>query len=52
MAGLLLGRLGADLLLMAGDDRRQDLGCFQVHYLFAHKREDWFVHVTVRCRAG
>jgi len=46
VAGRLLGPLGAHLLLMAGDDRRQDLGVFQVHYLFEHRRDDWFVNVT------
>jgi len=46
VAGVLLSELGADLLLMAADDRRADAGCYQVHYLFDHKRDDWFVHVT------
>jgi Ni,Fe-hydrogenase III large subunit/Ni,Fe-hydrogenase III component G len=46
VADALQTRLGADLLLMAADDRRADAGCFRVHYLFDNKRDDWFVHVT------
>ena len=51
VAGL-LQRLGADLVLMAGDDRRDDAGCFQVHYLFDHKPDDWFAHVTTDVAPG
>jgi Ni,Fe-hydrogenase III large subunit/Ni,Fe-hydrogenase III component G len=51
VAGVLLSELGADLLLMAADDRRADAGCYQVHYLFDHKRDDWFVHVTTEVAA-
>jgi Ni,Fe-hydrogenase III large subunit/Ni,Fe-hydrogenase III component G len=38
---------GADLVLMVGADRRRDRGVFEVHYLFAQDREDWFLHATV-----
>jgi Ni,Fe-hydrogenase III large subunit/Ni,Fe-hydrogenase III component G len=38
---------GADLILMVGADRREDLGRFEVHYLFAPERGRWFVHATV-----
>jgi Ni,Fe-hydrogenase III large subunit len=38
---------GADLVLMVGADRRRDRGVFEVHYLFAQEREDWFLHATV-----
>ena len=38
---------GADLILMVGADRRRDQGGFEVHYLFAHGGENWFLHVTV-----
>jgi Ni,Fe-hydrogenase III large subunit/Ni,Fe-hydrogenase III component G len=38
---------GAELIFMAAADRRPDRGAFEVHYLFAPAREDWFVHVTV-----
>ncbi len=39
--------LGADLILMVGGDRRQDGRGFEVHYVFGHGRENWFLHVTV-----
>jgi len=35
---------GADLRLMVGNDRRGDLGAFEVFYLFAHTAENWFLH--------
>jgi Ni,Fe-hydrogenase III large subunit/Ni,Fe-hydrogenase III component G len=38
---------GAELIFMAAADRRPDRGAFEVYYLFAPAREDWFVHVTV-----
>ena len=44
---LLTARFGAELRLMVGADRRADGGGFEVHYLFAHSREGWFVHATV-----
>ena len=37
---------GAELGFMAADDRRGDRGTFEIHYLFAPERENWFVHVT------
>jgi Ni,Fe-hydrogenase III large subunit/Ni,Fe-hydrogenase III component G len=46
VAGLLREH-GAELVLMVGADRRQGRGTFEVHYLFAHPRRDWFVHLTV-----
>ena len=39
---------GAELVLMAAEDRRARDGAFRVHYLFAHHRENWFVHLTSR----
>jgi Ni,Fe-hydrogenase III large subunit/Ni,Fe-hydrogenase III component G len=42
-ADLMHGRLGAQLLLIAADDRRAQLAAFVVHYLFAHPREGWLV---------
>ncbi len=36
----------AELMLMVANDRRPDKGVFEVHYLFAHNRENWFVHAT------
>jgi Ni,Fe-hydrogenase III large subunit/Ni,Fe-hydrogenase III component G len=43
---VLTAQLGAGLRLMVGADRRGDRGTFEVHYLFAHSRDDWFVHAT------
>ena len=47
LAVLLRIGFGAELIFMAAADRRQDRGAFEVHYLFAPGREDWFVHATV-----
>ena len=52
VADVLLARCGADLVSMVGDDRRADEGQFFVHYVFAHLREDWFVHVTTALPAN
>jgi Ni,Fe-hydrogenase III large subunit/Ni,Fe-hydrogenase III component G len=38
---------GAELMLMVGNDRREDRGGFEIHYLFAHPRENWFVDAAV-----
>ena len=47
LARLLIRELRADLRLMVATDRRADRGVFEVHYLFARPREDWFVQATV-----
>jgi Ni,Fe-hydrogenase III large subunit/Ni,Fe-hydrogenase III component G len=44
--------LGAELWLMAAEDARRSEGCFKVHYLFAHRHENWFANVTVRTSAS
>jgi Ni,Fe-hydrogenase III large subunit/Ni,Fe-hydrogenase III component G len=44
----ILRELGAGLILMAGDDRRRQASAFFVHYLFAHRRENWLLHASVR----
>jgi Ni,Fe-hydrogenase III large subunit/Ni,Fe-hydrogenase III component G len=46
LAGLLRRDFGAELIFMAAADRRADRGIFEVHYLFAPARENWFVHAT------
>ena len=38
---------GAELVFMAANDRRADRRVFEVSYLFAQDREDWFLHATV-----
>lgn len=44
--------LGLDLILMAADDGRQRSGAFFVHYLFAHRRENWFLHASTAVDAA
>lgn len=44
--------LGADLILMAADDRQREAGAFFVHYLFAHRVENWFLHASALLEAG
>ncbi|HEY7869124.1 MAG TPA: NADH-quinone oxidoreductase subunit C [Methylomirabilota bacterium] len=46
LAALLRRDFGAELIFMAAADRRADRGLFEVHYLFAPARENWFVHAT------
>jgi Ni,Fe-hydrogenase III large subunit/Ni,Fe-hydrogenase III component G len=48
LAETLRADLGAELRLMTAVDRRADAGRFELHYLFAHPREDWFVHARKR----
>ena len=52
LARLLIRELRADLRLMVAADRRAEGGTFEVHYLFARPREDWFVHATVAVDAA
>jgi Ni,Fe-hydrogenase III large subunit/Ni,Fe-hydrogenase III component G len=42
---------GAELVLMVGNDRREDRGGFEIHYLFAHRRENWFVDAAAPATA-
>jgi len=35
-----------ELMLMVANDRCADKGAFEVHYLFANNRENWFAHAT------
>lgn len=46
LAGLLRSEFGAELALMTATDHRAERGTFDVHYLFANARENWFVHAT------
>ncbi len=43
--------LSAELIVMAADDRRREAGAFFVHYLFAHRRANWFLHASTRLEA-
>ena len=44
LAQALRADFGAELRLMVGNDRRRDIGAFEVYYLFAHPTENWFLH--------
>jgi Ni,Fe-hydrogenase III large subunit/Ni,Fe-hydrogenase III component G len=46
LAEVLRADFGAELMLMVANDRRADKDCFEVHYLFANDRANWFVHAT------
>ena len=46
LAGLLRHEFHAELVLMVANDRRADKGVFEIHYLFANARENWFVHAS------
>jgi Ni,Fe-hydrogenase III large subunit/Ni,Fe-hydrogenase III component G len=52
LAGLLRDAFAAEALLLVGNDRREDRGTFEVHYLFGPARERWFVHATVSVPAA
>jgi Ni,Fe-hydrogenase III large subunit/Ni,Fe-hydrogenase III component G len=46
LAALLRVEFDAELVFMAANDRRSDLGWFDVHYLFKPERDDWYLHAT------
>ena len=46
LAEVLRADFGAELILMVANDRRADKGCFEIQYLFANDRANWFVHAT------
>jgi Ni,Fe-hydrogenase III large subunit/Ni,Fe-hydrogenase III component G len=46
LARLLRSEYGAQLILMLANDRRAGRGCFEVYYLFAQARGNWFVHAV------
>ena len=48
LAEILRAHLGADLRLMTAVDRRADTGRFELYYLFAHSRDNWFVQAVKR----
>ena len=51
-ATIALRELGADLILMAADDRRSVSGTFFAHYLFAHRAQNQFLHISTRLDAA
>ncbi len=46
LAEILRADLGAELRLLVATDRRADAGRFELYYLFAHPREDWFLQAV------
>lgn len=48
LADVALRELGTQLILMAADDRPRQSDRFFVHYLFAHRADNWFLHLSVR----
>src|SRR6266852_8287641 len=46
LAAFLRADFGAEVILMVANDRRADKGVFEIHYLFANDRENWFAHAT------
>jgi Ni,Fe-hydrogenase III large subunit/Ni,Fe-hydrogenase III component G len=46
LAEFLLRDFQASLILMVANDRRSDKGVFEIHYLFANDRDNWFLHAT------
>ena len=52
LAELLRAHFGAELMLMVVNDDRVDKDAFELHYLFANNRENWFVHATADLPAG
>ena len=52
LAEISLRELGTELILMTADDRRSVSGAFFVHYLFAHRADNWFLHVSTRLDAA
>ena len=47
MVATILREQGVELALIVGTDRRHDLRSFEVHYLFVHRPQNLFLHVTV-----
>jgi Ni,Fe-hydrogenase III large subunit/Ni,Fe-hydrogenase III component G len=45
--GVMSESFGAELILMIGNDRRAEQGTFEIHYLFAHAKENWFLDAAV-----
>ena len=39
-------QFNARLRLMVANDRRKDLGIFEIHYLYINDQENWFAHAT------
>ena len=47
LATMAMQTFGAELTLMAGEDRRNAADGFFVHYLFAHRGGNWLLHASM-----
>jgi Ni,Fe-hydrogenase III large subunit/Ni,Fe-hydrogenase III component G len=52
LAELLGYQFPAELILMVANDGHPGTGAFELHYLFAGSRENWFVHATADLPPG
>jgi Ni,Fe-hydrogenase III large subunit/Ni,Fe-hydrogenase III component G len=52
LAEILRNDFKTELGLLIANDRCADKGIFEVHYLFANEKENWFVHATKEIPAG
>jgi Ni,Fe-hydrogenase III large subunit/Ni,Fe-hydrogenase III component G len=52
LAEILRNDFKTELVLLIANDRCADKGFFEVHYLFANEKENWFVHATKEIPAG
>lgn len=48
LADFACGTLGADVIAMLVEDRRQAAGAFVAHYLFAHAADGWLLDASAR----
>jgi Ni,Fe-hydrogenase III large subunit/Ni,Fe-hydrogenase III component G len=48
LGNLVCGTLEAELIFMGAEDRRREADAFLVHYLFAHRAPNWFLHASAR----
>ena len=52
LAEILRSHFGAELILMVANGRRANKSAFELHYLFANNRENWFAHATADLPSG
>jgi Ni,Fe-hydrogenase III large subunit/Ni,Fe-hydrogenase III component G len=52
LAEILRRNFQTELTLMLATDRRADKNVFEIHYLFANQRENWFLHATKELTAA
>ena len=52
LAEILRSHFGAELILMVANGCRANKNAFELHYLFANNRENWFAHATADLPSG